>query len=255
MQALASYLHPRAARELLLGGQRVAYALKRSQRRSIGFSVGAEGLAVSAPKWLTLAEIDQAVQRKESWILRKLQQTLARHQHLEAARMDWRDGALLPFRGELLTLLVLAPSPQPERTALHRDALLGKNSLRLALAPGSATALQIEKAVQAWLMQQAREVFTERLDHFAPQLGVQWRQLSLSSAATRWGTARANGDIRLNWRLLHFSPAVLDYVVVHELSHLRVMDHSPRFWATVQSVIPDYALLRRQLKDQVIPRW
>jgi predicted metal-dependent hydrolase len=250
--APASYLHPRAARELLLGGQRVAYALKRSARRSIGFSVGAEGLAVSAPKWVTLAEIDQAVQRKESWILRKLQQTLARHQHLEAARMDWRDGAVLPFRGELLTLVL---APPPESTALHRDALLGTNSLRLALAPGSATALQIEKAVQAWLMQQARAVFTERLDHFAPQLGVQWRQLSLSSAATRWGTARANGDIRLNWRLLHFSPAVLDYVVVHELSHLRVMDHSPRFWATVQSVIPDHAALRRQLKEQVIARW
>ena len=251
MGAAPSYLHPRAARELLLGGQRVAYALKRSQRRSIGFTVGAEGLAVTAPKWITLAEIDQAVQRKQAWILRKLQQTRERHHRLEAARMDWRDGAVLPFRGELLTLVLV---PLSGHTALHRDPLEGTARLHLALGLGAAPA-QIQAAVQAWLMQQARAVFSERLDHFAPQLGVQWRRLSLSSAATRWGTARANGDIRLNWRLLHFTPAVLDYVVVHELSHLRVMDHSPRFWATVQEVIADPAALRRQLREQAIPRW
>jgi predicted metal-dependent hydrolase len=247
----ASYRHPRASREALLGGQPVAYAFKRSQRRSIGFSVGAEGLAVSAPKWVALAEIDRAVQKKSDWILRKLQETRARHQRLEAARMDWHDGAILPFRGEPLKL-VLALSEGG--TALQRDALSGAPSLRIALAPDSATPEQIQHAVQAWLMQQARQIFTERLDHFAPQLGVQWRQLSLSNAATRWGTARANGAIRLNWRLLHFQPRVLDYVVVHELSHLRVMDHSPRFWATVQSVMPDYAVLRRQLREQAIPR-
>jgi len=64
-----------------------------------------------------------------------------------------------------------------------------------------------------------------------------------------------DGAIRLNWRLIHFAPAVIDYVVAHELSHLRVMDHSPRFWATVRTVVPDYALLRRQLKDEATPRW
>jgi predicted metal-dependent hydrolase len=156
----------------------------------------------------------------------------------------------MPFRGEALKL---ALDPLQAHTALHRDAHSGAASLRIALAP-SATPAQIEKNVQVWLMQQARLVFTERLHHFAPQLGVQWHRLGLSSAATRWGSAKADGTIRLNWRLLHFSPPVLDYVVVHELSHLRVMDHSARFWATVQAVIPDYAALRRQLKEAAVPR-
>lgn len=250
--AAASYCHPRASREALLGGQRVAYAFKRSQRRSIGFSVGAEGLSVSAPKWVPLADIDQAVQNKSGWIVRKLQEARARHERLEAGRIDWRDGAVLPFRGEPLKLVL---DPLQAGTALQQDAHSGAASLRIALAPGSATPAQIEQAVEAWLMQQARQIFTGRLDHFAPQLGVQWRQLSLSSATTRWGSASANGAIRLNWRLLHLQPAVLDYVVVHELSHLRVMDHSARFWATVQAVMPDYAVLRRQLKAQAIARW
>ena len=135
-------------------------------------------------------------------------------------------------------------------------ALPGEPRLRLRLGlPHDAGADRIRDAVQAWLMRQAKRVFTERLDHFAPRLQVQWRKLSLSSAGTRWGSARSDGSIRLHWRLIHFRVNVIDYVVAHELSHLRVMDHSPRFWDTVRSVVPDYEGLRRQLKDEPIPRW
>ena len=80
-------------------------------------------------------------------------------------------------------------------------------------------------------------------------------QLPWKPAGTRWGSAKSDGSIRLHWRLVHFRPEVIDYVVAHELSHLRVMDHSPRFWDTVRSVVPDYAELRGQLKDEAIPKW
>jgi predicted metal-dependent hydrolase len=136
------------------------------------------------------------------------------------------------------------------------ETLPGLTRLTLhAGLPQNAQPAQIRDAVQAWLMRQARRVFIERLDHFAPQLGVQWRKLALSSAGTRWGTAHADGLIRLNWRLIHFRLPVIDYVVAHELSHLRVMDHSPRFWETVRTVVPDYAHLRGQLKDEALPPW
>ena len=136
------------------------------------------------------------------------------------------------------------------------DALPGVPRLTLHVGlPHTATPQQIRDAVQAWLMRQARRLFTERLDHFAPQLGVQWRKLSLSSAGTRWGSASADGAIRLNWRLIHFRQSVIDYVVAHELSHLRVMDHSPRFWDTVRTVVPDYARLRNALRDDALPPW
>ena len=84
---------------------------------------------------------------------------------------------------------------------------------------------------------------------------MRWTRLRLSSAQTRWGSARADGSICLNWRLLHYPQAVIDYVVVHELAHLRVMDHSPRFWDTVRSVVPDYADMRRALREDSGPRW
>ena len=104
-------------------------------------------------------------------------------------------------------------------------------------------------------MRQARANFEGRLNHFAPVLGVRWKRLTLSQANTRWGSARVDGSIRLNWRLMHFSQAIIDYVVVHELSHLRVMDHSPQFWQTVASVLPDFAQRRQQLKTQPVAHW
>ena len=247
------FRHPRASREALLGDVLVAYEFRRSTRRSIGFSVGATGLAVSAPKWVALSDIDLAVREKSGWILRKLQETRERHQRLESGRIEWQDGAILPFLGHPLRLVM---DPRLGSSALHAAApgVAPMQTLRLALSR-EATPEHIKQAVKVWLMQQAKPLFTARLQHFAPHLDVQWRKLSLSSASTRWGSASASGAIRLNWRLLHFKPEVIDYVVVHELSHLRVMDHSARFWATVRGVMPDYAELRAQLKDESIARW
>ncbi|WP_371134228.1 M48 family metallopeptidase [Polaromonas sp.] len=257
--APATYRHPAATREALLGDMVVAYQFRRGKRRTIGFSVGAEGLVVSAPKWVPLHEVDKAVQEKTSWIVAKLQETRARHDRLEAARIEWRDGTTLPFLGDMVTLVI---DPRHAfggvggelKTSSDGDLASPQKTLHIGLAH-DATAEQIRDSVQAWLMRQAKQIFTERLNHFAPHLGVQWRKLSLSSAGTRWGSASADGAIRLNWRLIHFKLSVIDYVVVHELSHLRVMDHSPRFWETVRTVVPDYAELRSQLKAEAVPRW
>ena len=124
--------------------------------------------------------------------------------------------------------------------------------LYLGLA-GNASETQVRDAAQAWLMRQAKRVFAERLDHFAPQLGVQYSRLRLSSAGTRWGSASVDGTIRLNWRLIHLKQDMLDYVVVHELSHLHHMDHSPQFWDVVARVMPDHAQRRRALKEAAVP--
>lgn len=246
----AAFRHPRATREILLAGQLVAYEVRRRKRQTIGFSVGREGLSVSVPKWVPLAEIEQAVLAKSGWIVKKLHETRERHHQQVSQRIDWQEGAMVPFLGEPVRLVLDATQPH---STLDGEAV-GDGAvrvLRLKL-PADALPVQVQASVQAWLMQQALLLFTVRLDFFALQLGVQWRKLSLSSAVTRWGSASSSGAIRLNWQLMHLSPALIDYVVVHELSHLRFMDHSPRFWATVQSVLPDHAALRRQLKDEVL---
>jgi hypothetical protein len=245
--------HPDAVREVVLEGVRVAYALRRVRRRSIGFVIGPQGLAVSAPRWVALSEIDAALQGRARWILNKLAEQRDRARRLDQARVDWRDGATLPFLGQSLRIVI---DPRSPGTVLHVDGLAGNvpsgSCLRVGL-PTPAEASQLRDAVQSWLQRQARRVFEERCAHFAPRLGVRVRRLALSSAATRWGSASADGSIRLNWRLVHFAMPVIDYVVAHELAHLREMNHSAAFWDVVRSVVPDVQAARERLREQVVP--
>ncbi len=251
--------HPEATRRIQLRGTPVLYLFRRSRRRTIGMAVGPQGLEVSAPKWVPLGEIEAAILEKQDWILRKLQEMQRHQQRLHGARIEWGDGVVLPYLGQGMRVVLAPDHPFRERGAQLQ--VLATSSAHepahqlLVGLPHHASAQQLRDAVQAWLMRQAREHFIERLHHFAPRLGVQWRRLSLSSAATRWGSASADGSIRLNWRLIHFTPEVIDYVVVHELSHLQVMNHSPAFWDTVGQVLPDYSRRRAQLKDELVPRW
>jgi predicted metal-dependent hydrolase len=134
------------------------------------------------------------------------------------------------------------------------DALPGVPRLTLHVGlPQHAAPEQIRDAVQSWLQRQAKRVFEERCQHYVQQLRVSYTRLSLSSAQTRWGSASADGSIRLNWRLIHFAMPTIDYVVVHELAHLREMNHSPKFWDVVRSVVPDYQEARGTLKGDVLP--
>lgn len=247
------FRHPQAEREVRLGEHRVGYALRRGRRRSIGFVVSPEGLAVNAPRWVSLQNIDAAVQAKAGWILRKLHEQRERARRVEAARIEWRDGTTLPFLGETVILVL---DPRVAGAVLNADAQALPGVPRLTLhvgLPQSAAPEQIRDVVQSWLQRQALRIFTERCRHFAGELGVTMRRLSLSAAQTRWGSASADGSIRLNWRLVHFGLEVIDYVVAHELAHLREMNHSAAFWDVVRSVVPDFERMRTTLKDVPVP--
>ena len=239
-------------RQTVLAHQVVPYVLKRVRRRTIGMLVSADGLEVRAPRWVSLKEIDAALQEKADWIVRKLADSQALRQRQLAQAIDWREGATFPYLGQPVRLsLGSVAHPLGQSPVKHPHLVQGASGeLELYLGlPPQAQGEQVRDAVQAWLMRQARPYFSARLDHFAPQTGVRWTHLGLSGARTRWGSASADGRIRLNWRLMHLKPALIDYVVVHELSHLRVMDHSPQFWETVGQVLPDYSARRKELHD------
>ena len=253
----AVFRHPQADREIRLQEHVVAYALKRARRRSIGFIVGMEGLSVNAPKWVGVSDIEAALREKAGWILRKLAEQQERAQRLQEAKIDWRDGTTIPFLGEQVIVVLDARAGLTKAGAvLNTDAQALPGVPRLTLhigLPHTASAAQIRDVVQSWLQRQARRVFEERCQLYTQKLGVRYTRLSLSSAQTRWGSASADGSIRLNWRLIHFGLATIDYVVAHELAHLREMNHSPRFWDVVRSVVPDYEAARGSLKDGVVP--
>ena len=261
----AVFRHPEAEREIRLHEHVIAYALRRAKRRSIGFTVGPDGLSVNAPRWVGVGDIETALREKAPWILRKLQEQQERLNRLQATKIDWRDGTSIPYLGENI-IVVLDPrasiiedgavlNTDPGRgDACPQRPLAGMPQLTLHIGlPHTASPLQIRDAVQSWLQRQAKRVFADRCHHFAAQLGVRFTRLALSSAQTRWGSASVDGSIRLNWRLIHFALPTIDYVVAHELAHLRVMNHSAQFWEVVRSVMPDYEKFRGKLKDDSVP--
>jgi predicted metal-dependent hydrolase len=231
---------PRAGRRVArLGEHAVEYELRRSRRRTIGFYVDDTGLRVTAPRWVTLADIDSALADKERWILRKLVEWREHAQRRERLTVRWEDGGTVAFLGRTLTMRLEA---SPRRVVLEGD------TLRVSLPP-QADPEQLRAVVQVWLQGQAREVFAQRLPIYSARLGQAPTGWRLSSARTRWGSCAPDGSIRLNWRLVHFPIEIVDYVVAHELAHLREMNHGPRFWATVQALLPEFEAARRMLKD------
>lgn len=254
--AMAQFRHPQAEREIVLGRAVVAYAVQRARRRSIGMVVGVEGLTVRAPRWVAWADIETALRAKEHWICKKLGEQRERAHRQQAARIEWCEGASVPFLGESI-LIVIEPglkAPMLRDGHALQAGLPGvaQRTLHLGL-PQDASGEKVRDAVLAWMCQQARAHFNVRVQHYAERLQVRVTRITLSSARTRWGSASADGSIRLHWRLVHFSPAIIDYVVAHELAHLHEMNHSPRFWAVVRSVMPEYESVREQLRHIVMP--
>ncbi|GAB7527022.1 M48 family metallopeptidase [Paraburkholderia sp. 2C] len=227
-------------RHVTLGARSLYYHLKRSSRRSIGFAIDSTGLTITAPRWVTLTDIETAIAEKQRWIFNKLTEWQTRVEQRALPRVDWKDGAQVPYLGHPVRVTLGAP---------NGTLLFDEKAATLALPlPMQADPQQIKDRVQGWLQSEAKRLFGERLDVYAEKLGVNYRAYALSSAATRWGSCSSDGKIRLNWRLIHFPVSIIDYVVAHELAHLREMNHSPRFWQTVESIFPEFREARQTLK-------
>lgn len=222
------------AAAIALGERTVSYQLKRSRRRTISLSIDHRGLRVWAPSGARQADIDALIRHHGSWVLEKLD--LWRDRAPPAA-VDIVDGLRLPFLGGSLAVRLATGANRAVWSADGRQLTLG------LAAPADA-----RRVLERALRERVREVFSERLEHFSPRLGVPLPTLALSSARTRWGSCSSRGSIRLNWRLVFMPLPVIDYVVAHELAHLKEMNHSPRFWSVVESICPDWQERRAELK-------
>ena len=224
-------------RAALLAGKRITYTLKRSnKRRSIGLRIDDRGLTVSVPlrsseKWLNSVLLDKArwvVEKLDGWQVHAPKET------------RWAEGETISYRGELLSLRVV-------QSLFAAPAQKRLNELWVFVVNGSEPAY-IEKAVSRWYQHEAGQLFAERVAYYAPLLNVAPRAVKHSSAKTQWGSCTAQGVVRLNLHLIKLPLRLIDYVVVHELAHLREMNHSAKFWDVVEMACPDYAKLRNEIK-------
>ena len=234
-------------REISTPLQSIGFTLVRSRRRSIGLQITDDGLRVTAPQWIGLRQIDDAVQSKASWIIEKLGHYQSRKERLAFAQTQWRDGGEIPYLGRPIVLSLGESLDKPWQFHGNPLAPEAGNTLGLGL-PANAEHFRIRDSVDIWLQGQAKSWFFLRLEDFHSRFGLAPNHWRLSAASTRWGSCSSSGRIMLNWRLVHFEPEIIDYVIAHELAHLSFMDHSRNFWQEVERLCPGFQQARNTLR-------
>jgi predicted metal-dependent hydrolase len=217
-----------------LGARVVAYELRQAAGRRLAMSIDERGLRVGAPRHLPLHAIEAFVRSHAEWVLNKLAEYARRDQ---PRHLVIRDGAAVPVLGEQVPVRIVAGS---NRSHWQADALV--------LAARSNA--DLHRLARRALQKRALEHFGVRLQHFADRLGRPAPALALSSARTRWGSCSTKTGIRIHWRLVHLPPAYADYVIAHEMAHLVEMNHSPRFWAVVERLYPEWRTARAELRHR-----
>jgi predicted metal-dependent hydrolase len=207
--------------------------VRRRGRRGVGLKVDGHGLTVSAPSTWPLERIEAVVRESERWIVKKVGEWSARR----VPSISWSQGARLPYLGGGLELQLATGS----RTL----AVALPGALRITTRNGEEDS--IRRAVVAWYKRRARELLVPRVMELAARAGIAPPKVMISSAMARWGSCNSDREVRLAWRLLKAPRELIDYVICHELAHLRHMNHSAAFWAEVERQLPGHAALRKRL--------
>jgi hypothetical protein len=208
----------------------------RSKRKTVALIINPDGtLVVRAPLKLSNQRIEDLIRQKADWI--RIQRAKILLQQASIQPKLFINDEKFWYLGELFPLKVVQNPRKPLMiTATHFE-------LDIASHPRAS------KVFEAWYRQQARSIFSKRCDLIAQRMGLKYYRLRLSSARTRWGSCSRLGTISLVWRLVMAPGPVIDYVIIHELIHLRTHNHSKAFWAQVEEVMPDYRTHVRWLKE------
>ena len=210
------------------------YKLVRSRRKTVAIHISRDAsVEIRAPLKMPAAQIDRFVASKEKWI----------HLHLEkaAVRSAARTGFALDYGGSI----TLFGIEHPILAGKGRGAGFDKAGV---IVPGGLDADGIKRAVVKLYRTIARDTMAERTNRFAGLMGVAPSGIKITGAKTRWASCSGKNSISFSWRLVMADEDVIDYVVVHELAHIFEHNHSPRFWAIVESMLPDHKARQKKLK-------
>lgn len=222
-------------RSIVLGGAEVHYVLRRSSRRTLALQIDHRGVRVAAPLVARTADVERFIVGHARWLLDRMAARAA----VSPPRFVLADGVELPVLGETCRLRIL-PGVRAARWRLAADGVE-----ELVLPAGRDP----ERPLVMALRRRALPWFAERVAEFCFRLGKPVPRVALTAARTRWGSCSSRSGIRLHWRLIHLSPDLIDYVVAHEVAHLAEMNHSPRFWAHVANLYPNWKDARLRLRE------
>jgi predicted metal-dependent hydrolase len=238
---------PLSSRSLVVEGEEIPYVLYRMRRaRRLTLRVNDDGeVVVRAPLRTNLRETADFVEKNSAWVLARLK---AAHVRIDSQRA-LVDGALLPFLDGQLYLRLHDLKPEKSRSTVKRlDGELHLHST--CLERTSLICL-----VESWYRQQAKIYMADRLALLGTQLDLHAKKLTIRGQKTLWGSCTARGAISMNWRLMLAPARIVDYVLAHELCHLRHLNHSAKFWELLKQIEPDYINQRnllRHMQSQLI---
>jgi predicted metal-dependent hydrolase len=208
------------------------YNLIRQKRKTLALYIRDNGLEVRAPLKMPQAEIDRFAEQKRVWAETKLAALAVKNEQKAAFTVNY--GSRVPYRGREWIVGGI-----PGRKVFFDNAFC---------VPVHLTAEQIKRGCVQIYRLLARRDLTEKVREYAAKMGIEPSGIKINGAKTRWGSCSAKKSLNFSWRLIVASDDVIDYVVVHELAHIKEMNHSPRFWAVVAGVLPDYKQRQAKLK-------
>jgi predicted metal-dependent hydrolase len=209
----------------------------RSARKTLALIVRPDGsLLVRAPLRTSIAAIEAFVEKNRGWI--EKQRAKARAAPPAAPRL-YRRGEMFLFLGTAYPLQIV------EGQAAQEPLRLDDGKFKLAASHQAEASLAFEH----WYREQAKQIVPARVELFARQHDLSYRKIGITSARTRWGSCSASGSLSFSWRLILAPLPVVDYVVVHELVHTVFHNHAKQFWHRVGTILPDYPLHRRWLRE------
>jgi predicted metal-dependent hydrolase len=216
----------------------IPYRIRRSERaRRARILVDGDGVEVVVPRRFPMREVGPFVEEKRPWIERTLRRMRETEAELPPARLV--DGGRVAYLGESLRLAVRVDPGRVREHVARRDG-----RLLVALPPGGA----LPDALERWYRRRARVEVAARLDAACARAGTSYTRLQIRGQRTRWASCSSSGAMSFNWRLLLAPPEILDYVVEHEVVHLELLDHSPRFWRLLAARCPEWRDRERWLR-------
>lgn len=225
-----------------LGGQRFDYTLRfsaKAKRRRI--RVSSKGIEVVLPLRADTRQAESLLRDHSDWLMRQTKRIVEIGQ-LRNAQHEQTKGTLL-LRGLPMQLHVTTEATE---RAYGRVEHIG-DKLIVYLPTGSD--IDARLVLESWLRRQARHDLLQRITERSAQMSLAPNRIYLMNQRTRWGSCSSKRNLSFNWRLVLAPPDILDYIVVHELAHLKEMNHSQRFWLLVCSFCPDFEQHKRWLKD------
>jgi len=230
--------------EINFGQKTIPYTVRHSQRaQTAKLRITAEkGLEVVLPFRLPADAIEEFLQSNEKWILKHID----RPEYTPPPPRRFVTGETLLFLGNEFRLEVATVTDEEEAVEWEPGHVLVTVS---DLLPPAERPTRVRRLLESWYRHQALDCFVERTRDISKQLGLQVHWVRVRDQKTRWGSCSSRGNINYNWRLIMAPPQVIDYVVVHELCHLKIPNHSAAFWRMVGASVPWYPDCVRWLRE------